>query len=87
MSSLNDWTAYRGLVWYSPYKLVYGHVAVLPLGIKNGFKCIIFKEDLIADDFKDLMMNNLTFKLSSATLENTFKRVFAHITRIDVYWW
>jgi hypothetical protein len=73
MSSLIDWTIYQGSTKYSPYKLVYGHTTVIPWEIKTGFKHVVFQKGLIADNFKDLVMNNLIFMLSSATLENIFK--------------
>ena len=43
----------------SPYKLVYGHIAILSWEIRTGLRCIEFQESLTVDDYKVLMMNDL----------------------------
>ena len=43
----------------SPYKLVYGHTAILPWEIRTRSRCIEFQKSLTADDYKVLMMDDL----------------------------
>ena len=43
----------------SPYKLVYGHIAILSWEIRTGLRRIEFQESLTVDDYKVLMMNDL----------------------------
>jgi len=51
--------ACHGLTKYSPYELVYGHEAVLPWEINLGSRRISQQDKLIADDYKNLMLENL----------------------------
>ena len=42
-----------------PYELVYRHEVVLPWEIKTGSRRVALQDDLAADDYKSLMMDNL----------------------------
>ena len=63
-STLNEtlW-AYRmachGSIKTSPYELVYGHNAVLPWEIQTGSRRVMLQNDLIAEVYKNLMMDGL----------------------------
>jgi hypothetical protein len=78
MNSPVDWMTYHGSAKCS-YKLVCDRIAVLPRGIQTGFRRKVFQEGLTADDFSVLMVNNSTFELSSATLENVLKNFCPNI--------
>ena len=43
----------------SPYELVYGHNAVLPWEAQTGSRCVTLQNDLLAEVYKNLMMDNL----------------------------
>ena len=43
----------------SPYQLVYGHEAVLPWEIRLDSRRVTFQDQLIADDYKALMKDEL----------------------------
>ena len=51
--------ACHGSMKCSPYELVYGHVAILPWVIRTGSRRIESQENLTADDYKVLMMDDL----------------------------
>jgi hypothetical protein len=51
--------AYHGATKCSPYELVYGHEAVLPWEIKISSRRVLQQDELKADDYKSLMMDNL----------------------------
>jgi hypothetical protein len=51
--------ACHGSTKCSPYELVYGHAAVLPWEIRTGPWRIESQENLIASDYKVLMMDDL----------------------------
>ena len=51
--------ACRGSTKVSPYKLVYGHDAVLPWEIKAGSRRIFSQDQLNADDYATLMKDEL----------------------------
>ena len=63
-STLNEalW-AYRmachGSIKTSPYELVYGHNAVLPWEIRTGSRRVTLQNDLSAEVYKNLMIDNL----------------------------
>ena len=63
-STLNEalW-AYRmachGSIKTSPYELVYGHNAVLPWEVQTGSRRVTLQNDLSAEVYKNLMMDNL----------------------------
>ena len=63
-STLNEalW-AYRmacyGSIKASPYELVYGHNAVLPWKIQTGSRHVTLQNDLLAEVYKNLMMDDL----------------------------
>jgi hypothetical protein len=42
-----------------PYELVYGHNAILPWEIQTGSRCVTLQNDLTADAYKNLMMDDL----------------------------
>ena len=76
--------ACHGSTKFSPYELVYGHRAVLPWEIRTRSRCIEFQENLTADDYKVLMLDNpkdLNYHRLCA-LEN----IEAHKLRIDRYY-
>ena len=43
----------------SPNKLVYGHNAVLPWEVQTGSRCVMIQNDLTAEVYKNLMMDDL----------------------------
>jgi len=43
----------------TPYELVYGHAAVLPWEIWSSSRRVTLKNDLTADDYKNIMMDDL----------------------------
>ena len=49
----------HGSTKFSPYQLVYGHDAVLPWEIDTGSRRMAFQENLKANDYKSLMIDNL----------------------------
>ena len=51
--------ACHGLIKSSPYELVYGHNAVLPWEIHTGSRRVTLQNDLIAEVYKILMMDDL----------------------------
>ena len=63
-STLNEalW-AYRmachGLIKTSPHELVYGHNAILPWEVRTGSRRVTLQNDLSAEVYKNLMIDNL----------------------------
>ena len=57
--------ACHGSTKCSPYELVYGHTTILPWEIRNGSRRTEFQENLTADDYKVLMMDDLEDLISS----------------------
>jgi len=51
--------ACHGSTKVSPYQLVYGHDAVLPWEIKTGSRRLSFQDQLTADDYATLIMDEL----------------------------
>ena len=51
--------ACHGSIKSSPYELVYGHNAVLPWEIQTGSRRVTLQNDLIAEVYKNLMMDDL----------------------------
>jgi len=51
--------ACHGTTKCSPYELVYGHVVILPCEIRTGSWLIESQQNLTADDYKVLMMDDL----------------------------
>ena len=51
--------AYHGSTKASPYKLVYGHDAVLPQEIQSGLRRVSLQKELTVVDYKSLMIYNL----------------------------
>ena len=51
--------AYHGSIKTSPYELVYGHHAVLPWEMHIGSRCVMLQNDLTAEVYKDLIMDDL----------------------------
>ena len=51
--------AYHGSIKTSPYKLVYGHNAVLPWEVRTGSRRVTLHNDLLAEVYKNLMMDKL----------------------------
>ena len=51
--------AYHGSIKTSPYKLVYGHNVVLPLEVQTGSRRVTLQNDLSAEVYKNLMIDNL----------------------------
>jgi hypothetical protein len=49
----------HGSTKYSPYELVYGHEAILPWKISLGSQRISLQDKLVADDYKNLMLDSL----------------------------
>jgi hypothetical protein len=43
----------------SPYELVYGHNAILPWEIQTGSRCVTLQNDLTAEIYTNLMMDDL----------------------------
>ena len=52
--------ACHGSVKSSPYELVYGHNAVRPWQIQTGSRHVTLQNDLIAEVYKNLMMDDLS---------------------------
>ena len=50
--------AYHGSI-KTPYELVYGHNAVLPWEIRTGLRRVTLQNDLSAEVYKNLMIDNL----------------------------
>jgi len=72
--------ACHGSTKVSPYQLVYGHDAVLPLEIKAGSRRLSFQDQLTADDYATLMKDELDdlvgHRLKAlASIEENKKRV------------
>ena len=51
--------AYHGSIKSSPYELVYGHNAVLPWEVRTGSRDVTLQNDLSAEVYKNLMVDNL----------------------------
>ena len=51
--------AYHGSIKTSPYELVYGHNAVLPWEMQTGSRRITLQNDLSAEVYKNLMIDDL----------------------------
>ena len=68
----------------SPYELVYGHTTVLPWEIRTRLRRIEFEENLTADDYKVLMMDDLE-DLNCHWLR-TLENIEAHKLRIAKYY-
>ena len=51
--------ACHGATKLSPYQLVYGHEAVLPLELKFDSRRVTFQNQLTADEYSALMKNEL----------------------------
>ena len=51
--------AYHGSIKTSPYELVYGHSAVLPWEVQIGSRRVILQNDLSAEVYKNLMIDDL----------------------------
>ena len=51
--------AYHGSIKASPYELVYGHNAVLPWEIQTGSRRVTLQNDLSAEVYKNLTMDDL----------------------------
>jgi len=51
--------ACHGSTKCSPYELVYGHEVVLPREINIGSQRVSQQDELRADDYKSLMLDNL----------------------------
>ena len=51
--------AYDGSIKSSPYELVYGHNAVLPKEIQTGSRRVTLQNNLTAEVYKKLMMDDL----------------------------
>ena len=51
--------AYHGSIKTSPYELVYGHNAVLPWEVQTGSRRVTLQNDLSAELYKNLMIDNL----------------------------
>ena len=49
----------HGSIKSSPYELVYGHNAVLPWEIQTRSRRVTLQNDLIAEVYKNLMMDDL----------------------------
>jgi len=63
-STLNEalWAyrmAYHGSIKTSPYELVYGHNAVLPWKVQAGLRRVTLQNDLSAEVYKNLMIDDL----------------------------
>ena len=57
---------------HCPCELICQNIAVLFRGVKFGFKRVTFQRSLIADGFRNFVMNDLIPKSSSAILEAFF---------------
>jgi hypothetical protein len=53
------WMACHGYTKCSPYKLVYGHKAILPWEINISSRWVLHQDELRVDDYRNLMMDNL----------------------------
>ena len=51
--------AYHGSIKTSPYELVYGHNVVLPWEVQTGSRRVTLQNDLSAEAYKNLMIDNL----------------------------
>ena len=51
--------ACHGSIKLSPYELVYGHNAILPWEVQTGSRHVTLQNDLIAEVYKNLMMDDL----------------------------
>ena len=51
--------AYHGSIKTSPYELVYGHNTVLPQEIQTGSRRVTLQNDLSAEVYKNLMIDDL----------------------------
>ena len=51
--------AYHGSIKMSPYELVYGHNVVLPWEVQTGSRRVTLQNDLSAEVYKNLMIDDL----------------------------
>ena len=51
--------AYHGSIKASPYELMYGHNAVLPWEIQTRLRCVTLQNDLSAEVYKNLMIDDI----------------------------
>jgi len=76
--------ACHGSTKCSPYELVYGHDAILPWEIKMGSRRVLLQDELKADDYKHLMMDDLE-ELNSHQLK-ALENIEANKLRIAKYY-
>ena len=76
--------ACHGSTKCSPYELVYGHDAILPWEIKMGSRRVLLQDELKADDYKHLMMDDLE-ELNSHRLK-ALENIEASKLRIAKYY-
>jgi len=76
--------ACHGSTKCSPYELVYGHDAILPWEIKMGSRRVLLQDELKADDYKHLMMDDLE-ELNSHRLK-ALENIEANKLRIAKYY-
>ena len=74
----------HGSIKTSPYELVYGHNAVLPWEVQTGSRRVMLQNDLSAEVYKNLMIDNLEGLscLRLCALEN----IEAHKLRVAKYY-
>jgi hypothetical protein len=67
----------HGATRTSPYKLVYGHHAVLPWEMQSDSKRVVLQKDLSSKDYNDLMMNEFEdlHMIRLKALENIDERI------------
>lgn len=53
------WMACHGATKVSSYQFVYGHEARLPWELKTGSRCIVMQNELMADEYKNLMKDEM----------------------------
>ena len=88
-STLNEalWAyrmAYHGSIKISPYELEYGHNAVLPWEIQTRSRHVTLQNDLSAEVYKNLMVDDLE-KLSCHRL-HALENIEANKLRIAKYY-
>ena len=76
--------ACHGSIKMSPYELVYGHNAVLPWEVWTGSRRVTLQNDLSAEVYKNLMIDNLE-DLSCLRLR-ALKNIKANKPRVVKYY-
>ena len=76
--------ACHGSIKTSPYELVYGHNAVLPWEVRTRLRHVTLQNDLLAEVYKNLMIDNL--EDSSCLRLRALENIEANKLRVAKYY-